>query len=270
MCRAALRQLLDSDRFWEWRSGLNRAVQNAFGNLPPGLPDEELLRLFRSRAAAFAASLPEMAAAADTSALADALRGAMLAARLNAFLPASVWRDAPPDAGGDAGDTAAFHDPAGAARLYDGQPRLKDGRFTYGKMPHYTMAHDSPGWKIDGYGTNLRAKNILEVLSGLKLGNPRIPGGVDIYPKGIKHTVGTYRTRTLERLMRSPEVLSEVFGRGDCREEKAHAEKLCYADRCWHIRASVRFNRQTASHIEFVVLHHVQMGRNVLYDVTVK
>ena len=168
-------------------------------------------------------------------------------------------------------DPAPLFPEDGAVVFYDGQPRDENGRFTFGRMPNYSLVLESSAWKIDGFKTNERVKNIMGILDGVKLKHDRITGNtVSFYPKGIKHTIGTYRTKTLERFMRSPVLMAEVFRRGDCREEPVHKDKRSYADKCWHVKASVHFNRQRSSRIEFVVIHHIHLGKNVLYDVRIK
>lgn len=154
--------------------------------------------------------------------------------------------------------------------FYDGQPRTKDGRFSFGKMRSFSLALNSSRWNIWEKNTNKRVKNIRDCLGGTKLAHERIKDEVAFYTKGLKHIIGTSGSMLLERLARTPEVLKEVFRIGDCREEPVHEGKTKWADKCWHVRIAAKFNGGKTSRVEFVVLHHTEMKANVLYDIHIK
>ena len=46
----------------------------------------------------------------------------------------------------------------GAVAFWDGQPRTPNGRFTYGKMPGFTLRSLPRGWFGENRGTGVRAK----------------------------------------------------------------------------------------------------------------
>jgi len=131
-------------------------------------------------------------------------------------------------------------------------------------MPSYTIKIQ-PGWHITGVGSKGRAKEIAKILGNTKLTHKDIPGEVYFYMKGLKHIVGTHDCLEIELLIRSPDILKKVFSQGRCKEEPVHDDKP-YADRCWHVKRTCKINSRTCR-FDFVVLHHTELKRNVLYDI---
>lgn len=149
--------------------------------------------------------------------------------------------------------------------FWDGQPRTPDGRFTFGKMPSYIIVKKLD-WHFTEIDSKKRAREIRGILGETKLTHKDLPGTVGFYVGGLRHVVSTYDSYELELLMRSPEIMREVFAGGKCKEEPVHQEKEHFSDRCWHVKRMSKINGHTCR-IEFVILHHKDLMRNVLYDV---
>lgn len=214
------------------------------------------MQRIRSRAAGFAAALPAIAAALDAAPLANAIRGASLAARLNAFLPSAVWKKPTPDA-------KAFYDPA--------QPRDNIGRWTNGggfSIPSKTLS------KIP-----VRAKDVYEMYQkrgGRPLAHDGLPTSAKVSMASIEHCHTVVDRKLKSFFFANPRKLQEIFKRGYMREETVRLKKNGVLDhnktdwsRCWHIRGKVRVN-SLMHHYDFTVFQRKSNGETVLYDFAIR
>ncbi|MBR4674823.1 MAG: DUF935 family protein [Victivallales bacterium] len=246
LTRATVRRMMDEDVFEAWRGPIEAAARRAFGDIDPEA--EDAIEQFGKRVPDFLAALPGILDHFAPEEFCRVMRGGVLASFLNS-LPPNALRKRNID---------------GAEAFWDGQPRKPNGQFTFGKMPSYTIVKQ-PGWHFKGVKTNEKVKEIKGILGDTKLANKDIPGNVGFYTAGVKHIVGYGDTSEIEHIIRSPKILQEIFSQGKCAEEPVHDDKP-YADRCWHVKRTCKINGIT-SRFEFVVLHHLDIGGNVLYDI---
>jgi hypothetical protein len=132
-------------------------------------------------------------------------------------------------------------------------------------MPVVSVPPLPSGWM--SLKTNVRTKSVKEAMDGQVFGHKTIPNPIYPYARGVKHTLGTKSTAALERLMRSPGDLSAMLSRGDCKPDTVKADKKHYADKAWHIKQRLVIDG-VPYRLDAVVLHHIPMGKNILYDVT--
>ena len=160
--------------------------------------------------------------------------------------------------------------PEDAARAFwDGQPRKPDGRFTFGKMQCFVLRSLPQGWFGEGRGTGVRATDAFQDLRHVELQHKKIPGDVYFFKKGVKHTLGTHDTVPLEKLMRSPGIITAVFPNAVCKEQEVKPDKSHYADRAWNLHMSIKLDG-VSTRMDIVVLHHTKLKRNVIYDITLR
>lgn len=218
------------------------------------------MQRIRSRAADFAAALPAIAAALDAAPLANAIRGASLAARLNAFLPSAVWKKPTPDA-------KAFYDPA--------QPRDNIGGWTNGfnvrnsvKLSKKELkgAPANPRKLYDNYIRN----------GGRPLAHDRLPASAEVTVASIKHHNATRTIKQRNAIINRPPLLQALFRRGhlskvDVRQNKDGIPDTNKADwkHCWHVRGNVKINEINYAY-DFTVFQRKSNNRTELYDFAIR
>jgi hypothetical protein len=209
-------------------------------------------------APAFIASLPTLAHSLGNSALARALTQATLAARLNAYLPAAVWRK---------NKQTAFYDTE--------QPRDKYGRWAnIGSLENgIKLSHkelkDTPTNPHKLYENYL--KN-----GGRALAHNNLPAVAEVTRASIQHHNTIKNIKQRNAIINQPKLLQALFCRGHLKQSTVKYEKDGKPDKnkadwakCWHIRGNIKING--INHIyAFTVFQHKTNGNTELYDFAIK
>lgn len=218
------------------------------------------MQRIRSRAADFAAALPAIAAALDAAPLANAIRGASLAARLNAFLPSDVWKKPTPDA-------KAFYDPA--------QPRDNIGRWTNGGYPGSNIRISKQDFKATPGKLRKLHENYLRN-GGRPLAHDRLPAAAEVTKSSIEHHNTTKYLQLRNAIINRPPLLQALFRRGflskaDVRQNKNGIPDTNKDDwkHCWHVRGNVKINGVHHAY-DFTVFQRKSNNRTELYDFAIR
>lgn len=212
-------------------------------------------------AGAFIASLPALARRLDCAPLSRSLMRAMLAARLNAFLPASVWKK-------DKGeDTAAFYDPA--------QPRDKYGRWANSGSFANSVKFSSKELKGTPANPSKLYENYLKN-GGRPLAHDKLPAVAEVTRASIQHRNTTDYLQLRNAIINQPKLLQTLFRRGHLSTEAVKYSKRSKIDKnktdwetCWHVRGDLRINSAEFAY-DFTVFQRKSNHKTVLYDFVIK
>ena len=212
-------------------------------------------------AGAFIASLPALARRLDCAPLSRSLMRAMLAARLNAFLPTSVWKKDKDE------DTAAFYDPA--------QPRDKYGRWANSGSFANSVKFSSKELKGTPANPSKLYENYLKN-GGRPLAHDKLPAVAEVTRASIQHHNTIKNIKQRNAIINQPKLLQALFHRGYLRQGDVKHEKAGKLDnnktdwaKCWHIRGNIKINGVNHTY-DFTVFRRKSDNKTELYDFAIK